>query len=171
MRKLSTHLIAINGDSTNVNTGWGGGVINLMELKLGQNLNWIFCALHTKKLPLKHLIKLLDGKSKSGKKWSRKIGSLFDEVTTLEINPFFTKVEIGKPLINLSNDVVKDLSTDQYYSYQIAQAIQSGLVSQQLGLFKIGPVNMARWLTTFLKNIIEWNEAFEPPLTCCMTTL
>nr|XP_047139363.1 uncharacterized protein LOC124815162 [Hydra vulgaris] len=148
MRNISTHLKAIGGVSTNVNTGWDGGVMHFMELKLGRKLNWIVCALHTNELPLKRLIKLLDGESKSGTKWSGPIGSLLDEATNLEINPFFSRVETGEPLINLSNDVVKDLSTDQYYGYQIVKAIRSGHVPQQLGLLEIGPVNMARWLTT-----------------------
>ncbi|XP_065663964.1 uncharacterized protein LOC136085927 [Hydra vulgaris] len=148
MRNINVHLKAIGGDSTNVNTGCDGGVMHFMELKLGRKLNWIVSALHTNELPLKRLIKLLDGESKSGKKWSGPFGSLLDEATNLEINPFFSKVETGEPLINLSNDVVKDLSTDQYYGYQIVNAIRSGHVPQQLGLLEIGPVNMARWLTT-----------------------
>ena len=72
----------------------------------------------------------------------------FDEATNLENNTFFSKVETGEPLINLSNDVVKDLSTDKCYGYQIVNAICSGHIPQQLGLLEIGPVIMARWLTT-----------------------
>ena len=50
-------LQAIGGDSTNVNTGWTGGIMHLVEVKLNRKLVWLVCALHTNELPLRHLVR------------------------------------------------------------------------------------------------------------------
>ena len=58
------NLVTIGCDGTNVNTGALGGVIRLLELKLGRALQWFVCTLHcneTNELPLRHLIQHLDG--------------------------------------------------------------------------------------------------------------
>ena len=60
---------ALGSDSTNVNTGWEGGVIQLVESKLNKRLNWLKCALHPNELSLRHLIVELDGKTLSNSKW------------------------------------------------------------------------------------------------------
>ena len=39
--------------------------------------------------------------------------------TDLEINPIFIKIDIGTPLIVLSPEVIKGLSTDQNYAYRV----------------------------------------------------
>ena len=69
-RNLSHKLLAVGGDSTNVNTGWEGGAMQWVEKKLGRKLVWIVCDLHTGELPLRHLIIELDGPTLSGNKWS-----------------------------------------------------------------------------------------------------
>src|SRR6218665_4148245 len=38
---------AIGGDSTNLNTGWEGGTMHWVKVKLKRKLNWLVCALHT----------------------------------------------------------------------------------------------------------------------------
>ena len=55
-RNIDGDLQAIGGDSTNVNTGWEGGVMQWVEKKLGRKLVWIVCDLHTGELSLRHLI-------------------------------------------------------------------------------------------------------------------
>ena len=42
------------------------------------------------------------------------------------------KITVGHPLISLSEKVIKDLSTDQYYGYMIVSAIRSGELPQRL---------------------------------------
>ena len=145
---IDKSLQAIGGDSTNVNTGREGGVMHWVEVKLGHKLIWLVCALHTNELPLRHLITALDGKTLSNNKWTGDIGKMLDNATELEINPSFTKLSIGEPLISLSDDVVKDLSTDQAYGYRIIQAIRTGELPTDLALLEIGPVSHSRWLTT-----------------------
>ena len=94
---------AIGGDSTNVNTGWEGGAMHWVEIKLGPKLNWFVCALHTNELMLQHLMTALDGKTLSNNKWTGNIGKMLDSATELEIDPSFSKLSIGQPLISLSD--------------------------------------------------------------------
>ena len=49
-RNLEDGLQAIGGDSTNVNTGWSGGVMSWVEKKHIKRLVWIVCDLHTGEL-------------------------------------------------------------------------------------------------------------------------
>ena len=145
---IDKSLQAIGGDSTNVNTGWEGGAMHWVEIKLGRKLIWLVCALHTNELPLRHLITALDGKTLSNNKWAGIIGKMLDTATELEINPSFTKLSIGDPLISLSEAVIKNLSTDQAYGYRITQAIRTNKIPTDLALLEIGPVSHSRWLTT-----------------------
>ena len=90
----------------------------------------------------------LDGKTLSNNKWTGNIGKMLDSATELEIDPSFSKLSIGQPLISLSDSVVKDLSTDQAYGYRITQALKTGELPVDLALLEIGPVSHSRWLTT-----------------------
>ena len=140
--------MAIGCDSTIVNTGSAGGVMHYLEVKLQRKVNWLVCALHTNKLPLKHLITALDGKTISGNKWTGPIGKLLNSATDLTINPTFPTIIVGDPPTPLTPGVIEDLSADQYYAYNIVQAIRSGNLPGDLAVLEIGPVNHARWLTT-----------------------
>ena len=91
---IDKSLQAIGGDSTNVNTGWEGGAMHWVEVKLNRKLNWLVCALHTNELPLRHLIMTLDGKTLSNNKWAGKIGNMLDTATELEIDHSFAKLSI-----------------------------------------------------------------------------
>jgi hypothetical protein len=155
-RNLGTQLKAIGGDSTNVNTGWEGGVMQWVERKLRKRLVWIVCDLHTNELGLRHLIISLDGPTKCGNKWSGILGKMLNSATSLEINPRFTKIDIGPALIVLSPEVINGLSTDQSYAYRITKAIKSGDLPQQLAMLEIGPVCHSRWLTTALRFCRIW---------------
>nr|XP_047125873.1 uncharacterized protein LOC124807716 isoform X2 [Hydra vulgaris] len=139
---------ALGGDSTNVNTGWEGGVIQFVELKLNKRLNWLICALHTNELPLRHLIVELDGKTLSNNKWSGELGKLLNMVTDLDANKNFEKITLGEPPIVLPGKILKDLSTDQACGYRIVTAIRSGVLPENLINLEIGPVSHSRWLTT-----------------------
>lgn len=144
---IDKSLQAIGGDSTNVNTGWQGGVMHWVEAKLNRKLIWLVCALHTNELPLRHLITELDGKTLTNNKWSGTIGNMLDTATELEINPSFASLFFPEPLTPC-DDIVKDLSTDQAYCYRITQAIRTGVLPTDLALLEIGPVSHSRWLTT-----------------------
>ena len=118
-----------------------------VEEKLGRRLVWIVCDLHTGELPLRKLVTEVDGPTLSHNRWSGPVGQLLDSATDLEINPNFTKIDIGPPLIELRQEVIKELSTDQYYAYKITEAIRTGVVPIILANLQIGPINHSRWLT------------------------
>ena len=45
------------------------------------------------------------------------------------------------------DDVVDDLSTDQYYAYRICLAVMTGTLQPDLALLEVGPMCHARWIT------------------------
>lgn len=155
-RNVDQALQAIGGDSTNMNTGWQGGVMQWIERKIGRKLVWIVCDLHTNELPLRHLIQELDGKTLSNNGWSGPLGKMLDSATELEINPSFEKITVGPPFVELAHDMIDDLSTDQYYGYMIGNAIRTGLMPDRLPYLQIGPVSHSRWLTTALRFCRIW---------------
>ena len=71
-----------------------------------------------------------------------------NEVTQLEIDPNFKPVTVCDDLIDLRPSIIKDLSPDQYYVYMMVKAIRTGIVSEDLAMLEIGPVNHTRWNTT-----------------------
>lgn len=119
-----------------------------LEILIGRKLVWLVCILHTNELPLRHLINKLDGPTLSNNLFSGPIGKLLPSTTELPINEEFTPITIGSPLIKLSEEVLDDLSTDQYYGYRLVTAIREGVLPKSLALLEIGPVNHSRWLTT-----------------------
>ena len=75
-------------------------------------LNRLVSALHTNELLLRCLITSLDGRTLSKNRWMKSIDKLLDSGTELSINSSFARVSNGDPLISLSPEVVKDLSSD-----------------------------------------------------------
>ena len=67
------------GDSTKFNTGWHKGVIAWIEKKLGRNLTWAICQIHTNELSLQALITKLDGKTDSKFGFSGPLGKATEE--------------------------------------------------------------------------------------------
>ena len=150
---LTTHgadktVQALGGDSTNVNTGWKGGVMHFVEQKLNRKLIWLVCFLHTNELPLRHLITSLDGKTNSGHTFAGPIGQALNGATSLQINKRFKKINKGPGIRPIRPEIADDLSTDQLYGYRIVNAIRSGEVPKDLENLECGPVNHSRWLTT-----------------------
>ena len=82
---------------------------------------------------------------------------MLNNPTDLEINPDFIKVcESSPPLIYLSPDIIKDLSTEQSCAYQIATSIKTGVLPKRLASLEIDPVCHSRWLTTALRFCRIW---------------
>ena len=144
---IKDSLLAIGGDSTNVNTGWKGGAIQFLENKMGRKLIWLICALHTNELPLRHLMIKLDGKTTSGNKFSGPIGKLItSNIMLLKVKESIPKVGVEICLIELDEHVIKSLSQDQKYLYEITKAIQSGIFPPHMKDRAIGLHSHARWL-------------------------
>ena len=146
----------IGGDSTNTITGWTGGALSHLEKLLGHKCIWSVCMIHLNELPLRHLIETLDGKTCSANKFKGEIGKILPKVYELPINYKFKALPGGEDLIDLPEDIVKTLSTDQHNCYLLVKAIKSGNLSRDLANKKGGPINHARWLTTGQALLMLW---------------
>ena len=68
-------LMAVACDNTAVNTGHNHGVVSELEKLLKRKLHKIGCLLHFNELPLRQVIRVLDGDTLSGFKWAGPICS------------------------------------------------------------------------------------------------
>ena len=156
MHGIDHTLQFLGGDSTNSNTGWRGGIITWVERFLGRKVNWLICQLHTNELGLRHLFEELDGKTSSKTGWSGDLGKLLKTTSNMGINYEFEPISLGPDIIDLPDEVVDDLSTDQNLLYRRAQAVRSGNLSRDLGLRKGGSLVHSRWLTFASEILILW---------------
>ena len=137
----------LSGDSTNSNTGWKGGIIDWLEKLMKRKVNWLVCKLHTNELGLRQLFEMLDGKTNSKTGWSGFLGRLLKLLESMEREYSFKVINLGPDLIELPEDVVRDLSTDQNLLYQLAKAVRSGHLPRDIALRKVGTMVHSRWLT------------------------
>lgn len=138
----TSELVAIGCDGTVVNTGPHGGVIHLLEAHFKRPLQWLICQLHANELPLRHMLRYLDGETKGPVSFSGPIGKLLELCEKLPVVNF-KKIETELPNVNLA-----ELSTDQKYLYLICQAISTGNCPPNLANKSPGKMSHARWLTT-----------------------
>ncbi|CAH0562737.1 unnamed protein product [Brassicogethes aeneus] len=137
-----TNLVAIGCDGTAVNTGIHNGVNRRLELYLGRPLQWFICMLHANELPLRHLMKHLDGETTGPSGFSGEIGKKLQSCELLPVTDF-QRIPTELPEIDL-----KLLSTDQKYLYNISLSISSGDISEGLANTQPGKMAHSRWLTT-----------------------
>ena len=143
---LSEKLIIIGTDGTNSMTGKYNGCIRALEELLERPLQWAICLLHCNELPLRHVFLTLDGTASGPDSFTGPIGKkLKGNVSDWPVIKFKRFESPHFP--NLPQDVVHDLSTDQYYAYKICKGIISGSVDSNLQYLEVGPINLSRWLT------------------------
>ena len=145
---LQDSLQAIGGDTTNMNTGWKGGVFLFLEQKLGRRLFRIECQLHLNELPMRKLAKYLIGKSQSGVRLRGKIFSNILIATSLPVSNDFEQISC-EDFFDLDPKVLQDLSSDQKYCYQIWKVIVTGCEETRMKVanLEVGPASLSRWLT------------------------
>ncbi|KAK0058583.1 hypothetical protein Bpfe_011888 [Biomphalaria pfeifferi] len=132
----------IGCDGTATNTGPAGGIIRLLEIKLGRPLQWLPCLLHANELPLCHLIKHLDGKTTGPQGFSGPIGSA---LLNCELQPVYNFVAISSSIPDVS---LSELSTDQRYLHEMCLSVMTGCCSEELARRNPGKMAHSRWLTT-----------------------
>ena len=71
-------------------------------------------------------------------------------------NYSFKRLSIGPGLIELCEEVVKDLSSNQIYAYKICQTVISGTLTEDLANQKPGTVVHSRWLNTGSSLLLLW---------------
>ena len=139
----------VGGDSTVSNTGIKGGSITHLENMLGHKCQWNICAIHTNELPIRHLITKLDGATTSGTGFTEDVCKLLNRVEDLESEPNFEPIGTnGEPLIELPDEVVRNMSTDSQVCYRLCKAVRAGHLPDDLKDIQLGGINHARWLTT-----------------------
>ena len=146
----------LGGDSTAEMTGWSGGAIAWLERFLGRKCFWVVCNIHTNELPLRHLITTLDGKSSSKDGFSGPIGKQLSHINKMKKVSSFEAIPGTEPLIELPEEIVKQMSTDASLSYKLLCAIRSGELSPELSSIKCGKIMHSRWLTTGQSIMMLW---------------
>ena len=123
------------------------GLINrLIELGLGKEC-YAIRGLHLNELPLMHVFRDADGKTKGRSSFKGPIGSLIQgDLTQFPLVQF----EIVPGLVKyIDNTIQLELSTDQKYLYEISLEVQEGpeYVSNNLLNRNSGTLHQARWCT------------------------
>jgi len=62
----------------------------------------------------------------------------------------------------MPDDIVDDLSSDQYYGYQICLAVMSGYLDPDLQKLQIGPIVHSRWLTLACRILRFYTSTKQP---------
>ena len=88
----------------------------------------------------------LDIKNTSNNAFSGPVGKIVDKVTNFRVRDSIPKLNVKIELIELREDVIKSLSHDQKYLYDITCAIKSGIFPENLKDQAIGVHDHARWL-------------------------
>ena len=153
-------IVAIGADGTAVNTGKNGGVCRLFELFRGRPVHWFICQLHSNELNLRELFTRLDGVTTGPKSFSGPIGKKL--AGQLERAPVVSFQAIPGNMPELEPEIVHDLSTDQHILYLLATGVTTGHISRELAGRKIGPLNMARWLTLAARILRLYVSTIEP---------
>ena len=143
------HKLAIVGtDGTASMTGKYNGCIRGLEELLNKPLQWIVCLLHTNELSLRHVFGALDGSTSGPDTFAgptgKKLHGPVSNWTTTRFKPLSVPSSIF-PI--LPEQVVSDLSTDQFYACNICWALIHGNVDDDLAYLEVGPIVHSRWLT------------------------
>ena len=154
-------LMAVCCDNTPTNTGHLRGAVVELEKKLGRKLHKIGCLLHWNELPLRQVIRVLDGDTQSGNKWTGPICSRVSEDLHQHEPVAFEKV--SSPLPRPDDDVLNKRSRDQRVLLETVLAVSSGdWEIPKFAYAKVGPPNMARWLTLAERILQMYTRTAEP---------
>jgi hypothetical protein len=157
-------LEAILVDNTKVNTGHLNGLCICLERKLKRKLHMIGCFLHMNELPLRHIIRKLDGETISGNKLSGDVGKLLDADELYQRDPV-QFVPVPTQCKRPNDTVLEDLSEDQRLLLEYTLGIASGKIAERFQKRKPGPLNHSRWLTTATRILILYTRTEEPSET------
>ena len=90
------------------------------------------------------MIERLDGPTTSDKGFSGPICSLLSKVDQMSYNPNFKAMPNGEPLIDIPQDVLGKMSTDQKVCYRLINAVKAGKLPQEMQEMKCGAISHAR---------------------------
>lgn len=111
---------------------------NYVEELLDRRLFRSFCMLHINELPFRHVVEFLDGPTSSDKGWSGKVGKLFAKVETLERKTDCDPIPLLEPLVDSSEAVLKEMSTDSVIEWKYLQAVVNGKLDPEVAALTCG---------------------------------
>lgn len=156
------NVVAMGCDGAPVNTGVENGIIRRFEEFLGWPIQWIICLLHLNELMFHRLFALLDSSSCSPHGYASELGHQLQVCETLKIVKFKRiKLDIDKLPANIDN---WNLTSDQKYLLELANAIDGGIVSDKLAKQKPGNMHKARWVTTMSRTLRVYASAKHPSI-------
>ena len=135
-------IFIVGCDGTAVNTGFKNGIVARIEREIEHPVQWAVCMLHGNELPLRAIMKKLDGGTKGPCAHGGEIGKQLQNCETLPIVEFHA---INGEIITAD---MTQLSTDQKYLLEIYQSVSAGSVDPNLAVRDPGNICMSRWLTT-----------------------
>ena len=148
-------------DGTGPLTGVNNGAVRQLEEKSDRPLQWAIYMLHCNELHLGHVFTTIDGTATSPSSFPGPIGrSLFSCVKEWEIAPFEKISNCDFP--HLPNDVLTQLSCDQFYAYQICQCVITGEMDDDIALLEVGILNQSRWLILACRIFRKYTSAHDP---------
>ena len=158
---LEAPIICIGADGTNTNVGADGGCIHFLEILLKRPLHYFICQLHGNELPFRALFYFYDGKPKGPQKWTGPIGKMVTQNVSCLPVIAFQPIKF-KDFPQIPDDVVKDLSWDQRYLYNICLSIIDGEISADLANIEPGPACVSRWNTLWSRILRIYVATHQP---------
>ena len=88
----------------------------------------------------------IDGTTKGPDKFSGEIGSQLNGNVSRWCVAKFRPIPNPK-FVLLDDEVIDDLSTDQYYAYRFCWGVITGNIDDDLAFLEVGPMNHSCWLS------------------------
>ena len=142
-----SQILIVGTDNENTNTGYKAGISAWLEHLIGHRLERANCTLHLNELPYRAVCRKMGMKTSSGDKWTGPIGKSLPHVQDMELNENFQPVSGETELLDLSSEIVDDLSSDQKTLYKLVKMVRTGEVIPNLQQYQMGKLGAARWLT------------------------
>ena len=102
--------------------------------------------LHTNELPLRHLITSIDGPTSSDTGFAGPVCSLLASVNDMQYNEDFKRLPGGEDLLEIPENILVNMSSDQQVSYKLVQAVKEGVLPPDLQEIRCGKISHSRWL-------------------------
>src|SRR6218665_3878915 len=168
-RGIDLSLKLIGSDTTNEMSGWKGGMLHCVEELLDKRLFRSFCWLHINELPFRRIVAKLDGPTSSDKGWCGTVGKLLSKVETLERKTEFEPIPLIEPLVDISENIASQLSTDSIVAWRYLHAILKGKLDPEVAA--LNPFTVIPELTRHALTIVQRDPRVNSGLAICVYSL
>lgn len=158
-------IIAIGTDGAGTNTGRENGAIARIERGLGRPVHWLICMFHLNEKCLARVLKVLGCDTSSNDTYIGPLGSLLSDAHRGVLLRDFPAIKLqNMPAIM---PAVSELTSDQKYLLEAAEAVSRGKVSSKFDGRSPGKLNNARWLTKANRILRLYMKTRNPPDALC----